>query len=112
MTYIDTSVLTAYYCPETHSDKVQRILAGLANPTISQLVEIELRCAVARKVRAGAMEAAVARRIFAEFQTHVAEPRFNVVQIQAGEYGLACQWIEGLSSPLRALNALHICSRV
>ena len=56
------------------------------------------------------MEAAVARRIFAEFQTHVAEPRFRVVPIQAGEYSLACQWIEGLSSPLRALDALHLAA--
>lgn len=110
MSYLDTSVLTAYYCPEAHSAKIQRMLSTMKNPTISPLVEIELHCAVARKVRAGEMGPAVARRIFAEFRTHLAEPRFNFVPIQMAEYSLACQWFEGLSSPLRALDALHLAA--
>jgi hypothetical protein len=110
MSYLDTSVLTAYYCPEAHSAKVQRLLTRLENPTISPLVEIELHCAVARKVRAGGMEGAAARRIFAEFEAHLAQSRFNVVPIQAAEYSLACRWIEELPSPLRALDALHLAA--
>ena len=110
MSYLDTSVLAAYYCPEARSARVQRLLSRVGNPTISPLVELELHCAVARKVRSGGMDAAVARRIFAEFRGHLAESRFNVVPIQAGEYALARGWIEEMSSPLRALDALHLAA--
>ena len=42
MAYLDTSVLTAYYCPEQLSDAVGRVLRDISTPTISSLVEVEL----------------------------------------------------------------------
>ena len=110
MDYLDTSILTAYYCAEARSLRVQRLLARLAAPAVSPLVEVELAGAVARKVRAGDLAPAAARRIFALFQQHLAEPRFRLVPIQAAEYRLARQWIEALSTPLRALDALHLAA--
>ena len=59
--YLDTSVLTAYYCPEARSARVQRMLAKLEGPTVSPLVEVELHCVVARKVRFGSQSQAGAR---------------------------------------------------
>jgi len=110
MTYLDTSVLTAYYCPEPRSPAVQRTLSRVQSPTISPLVEVELCCAIARKARAGEIQAADARRIVALFQLHMVESRFAVVPIQAAEYGLARDWITQFVSPLRVLDALHMAA--
>jgi hypothetical protein len=110
MSYLDTSVLAAYYCPEARSAAIQRLLMSLRRPTISPLVEVELHCAVARKARTGNLEPASARRILGEFQSHVAESRFHVVPIRASEYGVARQWISDLAAPLRVLDALHLAT--
>jgi predicted nucleic acid-binding protein len=110
MHYIDTSVLAAYYAPEERSARVQRLLSRLEGPTVSPLVEVELCCAVARKVRAGEMDAVAANRVFAQFQMHLAQPRFRIVPIHAPEYMLAREWIVSMTSPLRVLDALHLAA--
>jgi predicted nucleic acid-binding protein len=108
MPYLDTSVLTAYYCREARSQRVQRVLSDIEEPAISPLVEVEFHCAVARKVRAGTMDRTTAIRIFAEFKLHLGEPRYETVAIQAADYGLAGEWIARLDTPLRVLDALHL----
>ena len=108
MHYIDTSVLTGCYCPEARSERVQRALSAIAEPAISPLVEVEFHCAVARKVRAGAMDRATAVRVFSEFQRHLAEPRFRVIEVQAADYALARTWIAQMATPLRVLDAIHL----
>ena len=110
MHYVDTSVLTAYYCPEARSARVQRALSRLEGPTVSPLVEVELACAVSRKTRARELDASQARGILSQFQMHLAEPRFHVVAIQAAEYAMARDWIVQLSTPLRVLDALHLAA--
>lgn len=110
MHYLDTSVLTAYYCPESRSAHVQQRLARLDGPTISPLVAVELCCTIARKVRAGHLDRRAAIRLFAEFESQLAEPRFQMVPIDAAEYDLARQWIVQLVSPLRVLDALHLAA--
>lgn len=110
MHYLDTSVLTGYYCIEKRSERVQRVLSEMEAPTISPLVEVEFYCAVARKVRAGALEQAAAVRIFSEFQVHLAEPRYNVLPIEAAHYVLAREWLAELVTPLRVLDALHLAA--
>jgi predicted nucleic acid-binding protein len=110
MHYLDTSVLTAYYCPEARSARVHRILSTVEGPTVSPLVEVELYGAVSRKVRAGDLDASSARRVFSQFQLHLAEPRFHLVPIHAAEYDLARDWIAQLSSPLRVLDGLHMAT--
>ncbi|MFH1730144.1 MAG: type II toxin-antitoxin system VapC family toxin [Planctomycetota bacterium] len=110
MNYFDTSVITACYCPESRSDRAQRLLSRSKQPTISPLVELELYCVVSRKVRARELDDSSARLIFAEFQRHLTEPRFHIVPVQTGEYALARQWLETLSSALRSVDALHLAA--
>ena len=55
MTYLDTSVLAAYYCPETFSTQAEEAILRASQPAISQLVEVELHSALARKIREGAL---------------------------------------------------------
>ncbi len=81
MHYLDTSVLTGYYCVEERSKRVQRALSEMDCPTISPLVEVEFYCTVARKVRAGAMGQPTAVQVFSEFRMHVAEPEHNLLPI-------------------------------
>ena len=110
MHYLDTSVLTAYYYPEPRSARVQKLLARLDGPAISPLVAVELCCSIARKVRAGQLDRTAATRIFAEFDSQLAELRFEIVPIEAAEYDLARQWIVRLAAPLRVLDALHLAA--
>jgi hypothetical protein len=108
MHYIDTSILTGYYCGEERSPRIQRALSAVADATISPLVEVEFHCAVARKVRAGMMDRSEAMRVFSEFQRHVAEPRFIVIAVEGSDYVLAREWIAQMTTPLRVLDAIHL----
>ena len=110
MAYIDTSVLVAYYCPETLSGPAQKALARTGLPVISPLVELEFVCAMAMKVRAGELDAASARRILATLQRHLAEDRYMIVPVGGAEYELARHWVGGFSTPLRAPDALHLAA--
>ena len=110
MHYLDTSVLTSYYCAEERSARVQSLLSSMKTPSISPLVEVEFHCAVARRVRAGAMDPSAALRIFSEFRNHLAEPRFRVVVIQGADYAMAREWIAQLATPLRVLDAIHLAT--
>jgi len=108
MEYLDTSVLTGCYCPEARSAHVQCVLSVFKAPSISPLVEVEFHCAVARKVRAGMMGRSEAVKIFSEFQRHLSEPRFRIIQVQPSDYGLARDWIAQLIAPLRVADAIHL----
>jgi predicted nucleic acid-binding protein len=108
MNYLDTSLLTAYYCREPRSARVQRILSRIEGPTISPLVEVEFYSTVARKVRVRDLDAIEARRIFSQFQLHLAEPRYHIVPIHDTDYRVAKDWIGQLACPLRVLDAIHL----
>jgi len=108
MNYLDTSVLTAYYCREAGSEHIQDMLLGIEERAISPLVKVEFCCAVARKMRSGTLNRETALRIFSEFQVDLAEPRFHVLAIQPTDYELASEWIARLATPLRVLDALHL----
>lgn len=110
MHYLDTSVLTPYFYPEARSAAVQSSLSRMEMPMVSPLVEVELYCTVARKVRAGQIDASGALRIFSEYQLHVTDNRFGVVHIGTSEYALARQWLAQLATPLRVLDALHLAA--
>ena len=110
MPYIDTSVLAAYYCPEKLSPIVAKALAGLAEPVISPLVEIELCSALSQKVRTKDLDAPSASAILAQFQVHVADGRFRFVEIGSREHQLARDWLNRFSTPHRTLDALHLAA--
>lgn len=110
MAYIDTSLLVAYYCPEPLSLRAQKALKKVDQPVISPLVEVELFSAIAAKVRAKELNATTARRILALFQKHLAEGYYGIVPIEAAEYCLGRNWLGEFTTPLRALDALHLAA--
>jgi predicted nucleic acid-binding protein len=110
MSYLDTSVLAAYYCPEPLSKKVQKALDQISEPTISPLVELEMHSALAGKVRSGELDTASAAQILAMLQVHLSDRRYRIVPIGAREYALCRSWLGGCNLPLRTLDALHLAA--
>jgi len=108
MSYIDTSVLVAYYCPERLSGTVQKTLAGVAEPTISPLVEVEFHSALSIKVRTGDLDRDSAGRIASQFRLHVSDGLYRLVPVGSREYALARDWLGRFTTSLRTLDALHL----
>ena len=110
MHYIDTSVLAAYYFPEQRTENVTKVLRKVQGPTISPLVEVELYCAIARRVRSKVLNTDAARQIHSRFQLHISEGVLRMVDIGAPEYTMARDWLSRLETPLRVLDALHLAA--
>ncbi len=110
MKYIDTSVLVACYCPERLSAAANAALAALRQRNISGLTEVEFCSALSQKVRAGELSRAAAGKISGEFESHMRAGLFQVLDIGVAEYGLARGWLARFSTPLRALDALHLAA--
>lgn len=108
MSYIDTSVLVAYYFPENISDRVERFLRKEKAPTISPLCEVEIASAIARKLREGNLDRLGAAKILAEFKAHIADGAYAVEPLHTLHYELAYNWIASMIVPLRTLDALHL----
>jgi predicted nucleic acid-binding protein len=108
MTYIDTSVLVAYYCPETLSERVDQIVEELQQPVISLLVEVELHSALARKVREGNLSRENGIDIRSQFQSHIQQRLYRKVPVETEHFRTARDWISHFASPLRTLDGLHL----
>jgi predicted nucleic acid-binding protein len=110
MSYIDTSLLVAFYCPERLSRAVQRKLLSADKLVISPLVEVELYSAVAAKVRTREITGASGSQILDQFRKHLADGHYDIVPIEPSEYAMARDWIGRFSSPLRAPDAIHLAA--
>ena len=108
MTYLDTSVLAAYYYPETFSTQAEEAILRAPQPAISQLVEVELHSALARKIREGALTKAEGLRIVTQFRLHVTGAYYLRLPLTAVHYEIASDWIGRFTTPLRTLDALHL----
>lgn len=108
MTYLDTSVLAAYYCPEALSDRAEAAILESATPLISQLVEVELQSAVARKVRERELLKDDGVEILTRFRLHLDSACYSRLPIEASHYDIAGTWISRLDVALRTLDALHL----
>ncbi|MDQ1336974.1 MAG: uncharacterized protein QG552_3924 [Thermodesulfobacteriota bacterium] len=108
MVYLDTSVIVAYYCPETLSRQVQDLLREQIKPALSLLTEVELASAVAKKVRSNELSRLDGNRILAKFVSHVDAGLFRVIAVENHHWQLARSWISLFSTPLRTLDALHL----
>jgi predicted nucleic acid-binding protein len=110
MSYIDTSILVAYYCPERLSRAAQSAIRRAAMPAISALSEVEFISALAMKRRTGKINESTARRILSLFKKHRADHIYRLVPIEAREFAVATDWLESFHTSLRALDALHLAA--
>ena len=110
MAYLDTSVVVAYYCPEALSAAVSKALTRIPTPAISSLTEVEIRSALALKIRTGQISATDASKVLSQFSVHISDGLFRFVDIGPREFELARNWIGLFTTPLRTLDALHLAS--
>ncbi len=108
MIYIDTSALVPYYCPEPLSGAVQRFLTRQVQPAISDLVEVELFSALAKKVRATQLRRADVQRIQATFRAHLDGGVYTRLSVESRHFAIARDWLAAFHPPLAALDALHL----
>lgn len=110
MLYIDTSVLVAYYCPESISSKAEKIIINAASPVISPLTEVEFTSALARKVREGQLSIESSNKIHNEFKSHIHQLLYKKIVIDTDCYNLAFSWLSGNDIPLATLDSLHLAA--
>jgi hypothetical protein len=108
LTYIDSSVLAAYYCPEPLSGPAQRALHEEAERAISWFVEAELASALARKVRAREMRPSEGHRVLALFQSHLEQGIYMRLALERAHFAKAREWLATFTVPLHTLDALHV----
>ena len=101
-------MIVAYYCPEPMSAAVQKWLRRQRDPAISDLVEVEMISAIARKVRDRHMSRQDARRVATTFTTHLQSGYYVRLPVQRAHYQLAWDWIGAFDIPIRTLDALHL----
>lgn len=108
MYYIDTSVLVAYYYPEALSEQVQSFLTEQLKPAVSDLTEVELFSAVAKKVRMGDLSHADGNRILSKYLSHLDGGLFTIINLEPQHWRIARGWIGLFNTSLRTLDALHL----
>ena len=108
--YLDTSALAKAYLTEVASDTVRSLIAQASHTYISALNVTELRCMLARRVRSGHFAADVETRLWAAFQADIANEVFDLYPVQSTAYVEAAALIDRINpTPLRTLDALHLC---
>ena len=108
--YLDTSALAKAYLTEVASDTVRSLIAQASHTYISSLNVTELRCMLARRVRSGHFAADVETRLWAAFQADIANEVFELYPVPSTAYVEAAALIDRINpTPLRTLDALHLC---
>lgn len=111
-TYVDTSVLGAYYCPEPLSAAAERALRKLRTPVISPLSEVEFASLISRKRRIGELGSSRARQVLDLFESHVAEGYYRRMELTTEHFMRARQLIASPGSTLHTLDAVHLASAI
>lgn len=110
--YIDTSVLGAYYCPEALSEKAQDTVCKIDHPVISLLTEVEFFALIAKKKRMRDFGETKARTILMQFQAHVDEGYYRKLLPMSDNYLKARDMIAEFKANLRTLDAIHLALTV
>ena len=84
--YADTSLLTAYYCPERGSDRAQAYLISQSSLSISWLTETEMISALSKKVKGRQLSPDDARKIIKLFRQHINTGSYEVLIVGASDY--------------------------
>jgi uncharacterized protein len=108
LTYVDTSILVAYFCPEPLSARVQRELQAAGVLAISPLVDLEFVSAISRKVRTHQLRRKDAQRILKMIQSHLDHGMFGRLAVDASHFAKARGLLETLDINLQTLDALHV----
>ena len=107
-TYVDTSVLVAYYCLEPLSEKAESFLLDQSRPAVSDLTQVEVLSALSRKVRERELPRKEAVRVAGKFLAHLNEGFYSCLPVESRHYSLARDWVSLFRLNLRTLDGLHL----
>lgn len=109
MVYLDTSALAKWYLDEPRSEEFVRWVQDEDEVWISTLTEVDMRCLLARRRRAGEISAEYEEQAFAAFRADVDHVYLFLEPIEDRLLYAALGLIERLSDhPLRTLDAIHL----
>lgn len=108
MSYFDTSLVVAYYLPESMSPRAQALYDVDALPTISELVELEFFSALSLRVRTGDLFRPNAERVARLFLSHLEGGMYARIALNPGHYRRARDLLARFDLPLKAPDALHL----
>ena len=107
--YVDTSAYLKRFLLEARSDDVEAFVA--ANEfllAISSLSVTEFRAVLKRRLLLGAISELFYRKANEQLQQEIANGSLQLYPVTAATFALASEIIDGLSSPLGTLDALHL----
>ena len=107
--YMDTSALAKWYVNEEFSQEVEDFIRKQAPVAISSLTVVEMRCLLARRRRAGQLDAQFENRAYAAFLEDIR--RGHLIRHQVPDAALegAANLIASLPEiPLRTLDSMHL----
>lgn len=108
--YIDTSVLGAYYCPESSSAAAEAALRQIKTPVISLLSEVEFCSLLSRKRRLKELTERQMSAVLDLFGTHVAEGFYRRVALTSEHFLTARTLVASAQTSLRTLDGLHLAT--
>ena len=110
MAYVDTSALLKWYVPETGSDHFSDWIASQQHIEISRLTCVEVRCALARRQRAGSLSEDQAQQALDQFLADVHDGLFTLHTVGDAAFLNAESLLASADqqAPLRTLDALHL----
>ena len=106
--YIDTSVLGAYYCPESLSAAAEAALRRIGVPVISLLSEVEFCSLLSRKRRLKELTEGQMSAILDLFGTHVAQGFYRRLALTTEHFLTARKLVASARNSLRTLDSLHL----
>ncbi len=108
MSYLDTSIIVAYYCTESISERCEKIIIEDREPMISSLTVVEVASAISRKIREKFISSTDAVKLWHRFDYHRSQSYFIFKSLEARHFDRAVSFITQFKTPLRALDALHL----
>lgn len=108
--YLDTSALAKIYVTESESDALEAALLGRRDILVSELAVTELTSALVRRVRAGDLDPAHARRVYTGLLRDLADGQYRSVEVTREVHREAERLLltVGRRTGLRAADALHL----
>ncbi|MBW4695133.1 MAG: type II toxin-antitoxin system VapC family toxin [Lyngbya sp. HA4199-MV5] len=93
---------------EALSDAIEALLRNESEPAVSQLVEVEIISALARRVRMSEISLEDAQAIVDRFQTDLDSGFYTRLALEPAHYDMARDWLSRFETSLRTLDALHL----
>jgi predicted nucleic acid-binding protein len=109
MIYLDTSALLKRYITESGSEDFDTFFLARAPHTISRLTFVEMRCALARRRRAGQISPQLEQDAMEELRRDMQDGALVLHALADGHASAAYHLIgEVADIPLRTLDAMHL----